>query len=70
MKMEYIIQRKTMRESFGHYTPIGEWEDLERHTSWKIAMKHLSKISHASNSMSVTHIFRVLQKKVEKGVDK
>ncbi len=65
--MEYILQRRPMRCSYGHYDPAGEWEDLERHTSWKIAMKHLSKISHATNANRVTYIFRVLQKKVEKG---
>lgn len=65
---EYVLQRRAMRESFGHYSPDGDWEDMEVYKSWKTAMRHLTKTSHAMNkTYCITHIFRVLTRKIEKG---
>lgn len=64
---EYVLQCRPMRESFGHYSPEGDWEDVAVYKGWKTAMKNLSKTSHAANHPTVTHIFRVLTRKVEKG---
>ncbi len=60
--MEYILQRRPMRYSFGHYDPAGKWEDLERYANLKIAMEHLSKVSYATNIDQVSYIFRIFQK--------
>lgn len=63
---EYVLQRCAMRESFGHYSPDGDWEDVEVYKSWKRAMRHFTKTSHAMNrTYCITYIFRVLTRKIK-----
>lgn len=65
---EYVLQRQTMRENYGHYTPVGDWEDLAVYKSWKTAMRHLTRTSARLNKPFVTCILRVqTRKKVEEG---
>lgn len=66
-KYEYALQRRPMKELWGHYYPEGDWEDMAVYQSWKTAMRHLTRTSKRVNTPAITCILRVQsRKKVEK----